>query len=65
MVNCDELLDLCLKQSPADSHLVRVAACASLSDLLIRLDISFPTLTLLVGRNIGLQCRVLMLDTAD
>lgn len=43
MHNCDVLLDLCLKQSPADSHLVKVAACSSMSDLFVRLDVSFPT----------------------
>ena len=36
MQNCDVFLDLYLKQSPADSHLVRVAACASMSDLFAR-----------------------------
>lgn len=41
MHNCNVLLDLYLKQSPADSHLVRVAACASMSDLFARLEYFF------------------------
>jgi len=35
--------DLYILQSPEESHLVRVAACASISDLLARLGISFLT----------------------